>query len=71
AIAPESNSQASRPLDISYQRALAVRDYLMRLRGENSYDWIAVGYGNSRPIADNDTEAHRKSNRRIEITIGN
>lgn len=71
AIAPESNGQASSPLDISYQRALAVRDYLMRLRGENSYDWIAVGYGNSRPIANNDNEAHRKSNRRIEITIGN
>ncbi len=71
AIASESKGQASSPLDISYQRALAVRDYLMRLRGENSYDWIAVGYGNSRPIANNDSEAHRKSNRRIEITISN
>lgn len=69
AIAAES--KGSSPLDISYQRALAVRDYLMRLRGENSYDWIAVGYGNSQPIANNDTEARRKSNRRIEITIGN
>jgi outer membrane protein OmpA-like peptidoglycan-associated protein len=71
AIAQESKGQASSPLDLSYQRALAVRDYLMRLRGEKSYDWIAVGYGNSRPIANNDSEAHRKSNRRIEITIGN
>jgi outer membrane protein OmpA-like peptidoglycan-associated protein len=71
AIAQEPNGRSSSPLDISYQRALAVRDYLMRLRGEKSYDWIAVGYGNSRPVANNDTEAHRKSNRRIEITIGN
>jgi outer membrane protein OmpA-like peptidoglycan-associated protein len=71
AIAGDSKGQATSPLDISYLRALAVRDYLMRLRGENSYDWIAVGYGNSRPVANNDTEAHRKSNRRIEITIGN
>jgi outer membrane protein OmpA-like peptidoglycan-associated protein len=71
AIALESKGRAGSPLDISYQRALAVRDYLMRLRGENSYDWIAVGYGNSRPIANNDTEAHRKSNRRIEVLIGN
>jgi outer membrane protein OmpA-like peptidoglycan-associated protein len=69
AIATES--KGSSPLDISYQRALAVRDYLMRLRGEKSYDWIAVGYGNSRPVANNDSEAHRKSNRRIEIQIGN
>jgi outer membrane protein OmpA-like peptidoglycan-associated protein len=61
---------ANQPLDITYQRALAVRDYLIKLRGENTYNWIAVGYGNSRPIASNDTDDNRKSNRRIEITIG-
>jgi outer membrane protein OmpA-like peptidoglycan-associated protein len=62
-------AQAINPLDISYQRALAVRDYLMRLRGENAYNWIAVGYGDSRPIAANDSDTNRKSNRRIEIII--
>jgi outer membrane protein OmpA-like peptidoglycan-associated protein len=60
---------ASKPLDISYQRALAVRDYLIKLRGENAYSWIAVGYGSSRPIAANDSDTNRKSNRRIEIVI--
>ncbi|WP_156815402.1 OmpA family protein [Pseudanabaena sp. PCC 6802] len=60
---------ASNPLDISYQRAVAVKDYLIKLRGENTYNWIAVGYGNSRPIATNDTDTNRKSNRRIEIVI--
>lgn len=60
---------ASKSLEISYQRAVAIRDYLIKLRGENAYNWIAVGYGNSRPIAANDTDVNRKSNRRIEIVI--
>ena len=29
----------------------------------------AVGYGESRPTADNDTEAGREANRRIEFTL--
>lgn len=64
-----NTTNASPPLAISYERALAVRDYLIKLRGENTFNWIAVGYGNSHPIAANDTDANRKSNRRIEIVI--
>ncbi len=52
--------------ELSQRRALAVVDYLTkagidesRLRGE--------GFGESKPVADNETEAGRKQNRRVGI----
>jgi outer membrane protein OmpA-like peptidoglycan-associated protein len=56
-------------LGLSYLRAVAVQTYLMRLRGEQTYYWIAIGYGSSRPVATNDNNANRKTNRRIEIIV--
>ncbi len=53
-------------ITLPYQRAIVVRDYLKRLRGENTYYWVAVSFGASRPIAIGDAQA----NRRIEIVIG-
>lgn len=58
-------------LSLSHQRALAVKNYLVRLRGEQNYFWIAIGYGAGHPIAVNDSEANRKTNRRIEVTVSN
>jgi flagellar motor protein MotB len=34
-----------------------------------TYRLIATGYGETRPVASNETEAGRKSNRRIDIVI--
>jgi outer membrane protein OmpA-like peptidoglycan-associated protein len=54
--------------DLSRRRAGAVESYLLS-------DQVApqrlssIGYGESRPIAPNDTEAGRTLNRRVEITI--
>ena len=58
-------------LSLSHQRSIAVKEYLIRLRGEQNYYWIAIGYGSSRPVAVNDTEANRKTNRRIEVIVSN
>ncbi|HEC78888.1 MAG TPA: hypothetical protein ENI34_07070 [candidate division WOR-3 bacterium] len=54
---------------LSYQRANAVRDYLIRYHNIDPSRLIAVGYGESQPIADNRTKAGRDLNRRIEFKI--
>jgi outer membrane protein OmpA-like peptidoglycan-associated protein len=55
---------------LSQARADAVRDYLIQ-KGIAAERIRAVGYGYSRPRADNKTEAGRAQNRRIEISIIN
>lgn len=53
---------------LSQRRANAVSQYLAS-QGVNSQRMAAVGYGETRPIADNSTEAGRAQNRRVEIQI--
>ena len=55
---------------LSERRARQVQDWLIR-SGVSSERLVTVGYGETRPIADNDTEAMRRLNRRVELrTIG-
>ena len=42
------------------------RDYFVS-QGEDPERFVAVGYGDTRPIADNSTEEGRQKNRRIEF----
>ena len=51
---------------VSRERASAVASYFMS-RGVAASQLAVTGYGSTRPIADNSTEAGRSSNRRIEI----
>ncbi|GBD06996.1 Outer membrane porin F [bacterium HR21] len=53
---------------LSLRRAESVRQYLLR-RGVPSRQLIVVGFGDTRPIADNETEFGRSLNRRVEIVI--
>lgn len=53
---------------LSENRANSVRSYLMQ-RGVSGARMEAVGYGLTRPIADNATEQGRAQNRRVEILI--
>ncbi|MFH0799754.1 MAG: OmpA family protein [Pseudomonadota bacterium] len=53
---------------LSEGRARAVRDYLIK-KGIEPDRLEAVGYGKSRPIADNNTVQGRASNRRTEFTV--
>lgn len=55
---------------LSEDRANSVREYMIR-KGIASDRVTAVGYGPSRPKADNSTESGRMQNRRIEIRVLN
>ncbi len=54
---------------LSQRRAIAVRDWLLQNVAISSDRISAIGYGESRPIAPNDTAAGRERNRRIEVVI--
>ncbi len=55
-------------LSLSQRRAQAVFDYLAK-HGVPATRLRAKGYGETKPLSANDTEAHRAQNRRIELRI--
>ena len=62
----DAQGSPERNLELSFRRAQAVVVYFVD-QGEDSNRFIAVGYGDTRPIADNSTEEGRQKNRRIEF----
>jgi OOP family OmpA-OmpF porin len=54
---------------LSERRAKSVRDYLVTKLGMSASLLTAVGYGESKPVASNDTDAGRAENRRIEAVL--
>lgn len=69
-IAGHTDSQGREVMNqqLSQARAQAVLNGL-RERRVLTASYSAVGYGETRPIADNDTEEGREANRRIEFTL--
>jgi outer membrane protein OmpA-like peptidoglycan-associated protein len=53
---------------LSEQRASTVRDYLVA-QGVPNPSVTAVGFGKSRPVVSNDTDAGRQQNRRVELVV--
>ena len=53
---------------LSEARALSVGNYLAS-RGVRADRLLVIGYGETRPVADNSSEAGRAQNRRVEIRI--
>jgi OOP family OmpA-OmpF porin len=54
---------------LSQDRADAVQQYMVNAMRIPSYRLIATGYGETNPVANNETEAGRARNRRIDIVI--
>ncbi len=54
---------------LSERRAAAVKEYLLKHGVADGARMRSVGYGKSKPIADNSTEKGRFENRRVEILI--
>jgi len=54
-------------MDLSERRALAVKNYL--INGSHSANITSRGYGWTRPIDTNDTEAGRANNRRVQLEV--
>jgi outer membrane protein OmpA-like peptidoglycan-associated protein len=54
---------------LSQQRAESVQQYMINAMRIPTYRLIATGYGETRPIASNETASGRERNRRIDIVI--
>jgi len=65
----DSKGEDSYNLKLSQKRADAIRTYLVANLGINPERIVAVGYGESRPIANNDTDQGRSMNRRVDVVI--
>jgi outer membrane protein OmpA-like peptidoglycan-associated protein len=64
----DSVGTAEYNMDLSSRRAMAVKNLLVE-RGVSGSRLETIGYGESMPVATNNTEAGRQKNRRVEIKI--
>ena len=64
----DSVGSASLNQKLSESRALSVKSFLVE-KGIEEFRLSAVGYGEDKPIATNNTRAGRTQNRRVEINL--
>jgi outer membrane protein OmpA-like peptidoglycan-associated protein len=64
----DSTGSETQNQQLSERRAMAVKNALSG-QGVDPARMSAVGYGESKPIADNNTESGRQTNRRVAITV--
>jgi outer membrane protein OmpA-like peptidoglycan-associated protein len=64
----DSDGAPDRNQRLSERRATAVREYLVKA-GVNADRVKAIGYGETRPEAPNDTAENKARNRRIEFSV--
>jgi outer membrane protein OmpA-like peptidoglycan-associated protein len=65
----DSTGASATNLALSRKRAETVRDYLVKNGKFDSGRFTTVGYGHTRPVADNATRQGRSKNRRVEVII--
>ena len=58
---------AATNLKLSQDRALAVKAHLVKTYGISATRLTTAGFGNTKPVGDNKTEAGRAENRRVEL----
>lgn len=68
-IRPIRTSEFPSNQELSDARAQAIRDYLINVEKLDPALFKLRGFGERRPIADNETEAGRQQNRRVEIIV--
>jgi OOP family OmpA-OmpF porin len=64
----DSDGNKDSNMDLSKRRAQAVVDYLTKA-GVDPQRLSAVGFGDTHPVASNDTEEGKAENRRIEFSV--
>lgn len=64
----DSTGDAAYNMSLSEKRAESVRNFLLR-QGVNGQRMYVTGFGETQPIASNDSSAGRAANRRVEIQI--
>ncbi|AYW92561.1 OmpA family protein [Yersinia pseudotuberculosis] len=65
----DNTGSSSMNMTLSEQRALALRDWLIKRSDITVDNFITKGMGASEPVATNHTEAGREQNRRVEVLI--
>ena len=68
-IGPSLKSLYQTNWDLSKARAGGVLRYLLEKGGIDSAKLSSVGYGDTKPVADNATELGRQKNRRVDIVL--
>jgi len=66
---PISNYQFKSNWDLSSMRAIRFLDVLLENKKLKPERFSAIGYGEYRPVADNETVAGKSKNRRVEVSI--
>ena len=64
----ENRGKPQELIDLSEQRAFAIKRYLMD-KGINSERIATIGFGANRPVTSNKNDYLRQKNRRVEIRI--
>jgi OOP family OmpA-OmpF porin len=65
----DSDGSAEYNQMLSEKRAMAVREYFVVKGGLATSRFEVKGFGESKPIAPNDTKANKRLNRRVELTV--
>ena len=64
----DNQTEADISRELSFQQAIAIQQHLAQSL-DQTYHLAPVGYGQTQPIASNDSADNRQRNRRIEITL--
>ena len=65
----DSRGNAIKNKQLSEERAIAVREYLIANMGKSREQITSIGYGSAKPVATNQTAQGRELNRRIDVVI--